>query len=85
MRVDQHCRVARGDEGRTGTVLVNGSPTSSNFRFGDYSSVSVDPTAASTTCPAGRTAVTAVTAVTAQQYFTSNGQWATRMGRLSFC
>lgn len=63
----------------TGTVLVNGSPTSSNFRFGDYSSVSVDPTAASSTCPAGRTAVTA------QQYFTGNGQWATRIGRLSFC
>lgn len=63
----------------TGTVLVVGSPTSGNFRFGDYSSVSVDPTAASSTCPAGRTAVTA------QQYFTSNGQWATRIGRLSFC
>jgi hypothetical protein len=63
----------------TGRVLVNGFSTVSNFRFGDYSSVAVDPTAASGTCPAGRTAVTA------QQYFTSNGQWRVRLSRLSFC
>ena len=63
----------------TDRVLTNGSPTSSNFRFGDYSSVEVDPTAASGTCPAGRTAVTN------QEYFTSNGQWSTRLARTSFC
>ena len=63
----------------TDRVLVHGSSTSSNFRFGDFSSVEVDPTAASSTCPAGRTAVTN------QEYFTSSGQWATRVARLSFC
>jgi len=63
----------------TDRALIHGSPTSSNFRFGDFSSVEVDPTAASGTCPAGRTAVTN------QEYFTSNGQWATRLARLSFC
>jgi hypothetical protein len=63
----------------TGLVLVNGSSTSSNFRFGDLSSVAIDPTAASPTCPAGRTAVTA------QEYFQPDGQWIVRIGRLSFC
>ena len=63
----------------TGRVLVNGFSTSTNFRFGDYSSVAIDPTAASTTCPAGRTAGTA------QQVFQSNGQWITRIARVSFC
>jgi hypothetical protein len=63
----------------TGLVLVNGSSTSSNTRFGDLSSVAIDPTAASPACPAGRTAVTA------QQYFQPNGQWIVRIGRLSFC
>ncbi|MFL6128898.1 MAG: hypothetical protein ACJ73E_07515 [Mycobacteriales bacterium] len=63
----------------TGLVLATGSSTSSNTRFGDLSSVAIDPTAASPTCPAGRTAVTA------QEIFQSNGQWITRIGRLSFC
>lgn len=63
----------------TGLVLVNGSSTSSNSRFGDMSSVAIDPTAASGTCPAGRTAVTA------NEYFQPNGQWITRLARLSFC
>lgn len=63
----------------TDHVLINGSSTASNFRFGDFSSVEVDPTAVSSTCPAGRTAVTN------QEYFTSNGQWATRLARTSFC
>lgn len=63
----------------TDHTLINGSSTSSNFRFGDFSSVEVDPTAISGTCPAGRTAVTN------QEYFTSNGQWATRLARTSFC
>jgi hypothetical protein len=63
----------------TDRVLIKGFPTSSNFRFGDFSSVEVDPTAASGSCPAGRTAVTN------QEFFTSNGNWATRLARLSFC
>jgi hypothetical protein len=63
----------------SGRVLVVGSSTSSNTRFGDLSSVAIDPSAASTSCPAGRTAVTA------QQVFSSNGQWVTRIGRLGFC
>ncbi len=65
----------------TGTdrTLVVGSPTSSNFRFGDFSSVAVDPVAVSASCPAGRTAVTN------QEFFGTNGQWATRIARLSFC
>jgi hypothetical protein len=63
----------------TDTTLVNGFPTSSNFRFGDFSSVEVDPSAASATCPKGRTAVLA------QQYFDSSGNWVTRIARTSFC
>ena len=63
----------------TDRTLVVGSPTSSNFRFDDFSSVAVDPVAASGTCPAGRTAVTN------QEFFGTNGQWATRVARLSFC
>jgi hypothetical protein len=54
----------------TGAVLVNGAATTTNTRFGDYSSVSVE-----TTC----------TAVIAQQYFAAGGNWNTRLGRLSFC
>jgi hypothetical protein len=63
----------------TDLTLKHGGSTSSNFRFGDYSSVEVDPEAASATCPAGRTAVTN------QEYFTSHGIWSTRLARLSFC
>jgi hypothetical protein len=54
----------------TGLVLVNGSPTATNTRFGDYSSVSVE---------------NACTATVAQQYFGPGGGWRTRLGRLSFC
>jgi hypothetical protein len=60
-------------------TIIHGSPTSSNFRFGDFSSVEVDPSAASASCPAGRTAVLA------QQYFGPTGKWATRVVRASFC
>ncbi|HEY4868179.1 MAG TPA: hypothetical protein VIK45_22010, partial [Candidatus Dormibacteraeota bacterium] len=63
----------------TDRTLVTGFHTWSNFRFGDFSSVEVDPTAATGSCPAGRTAVTN------QEYFTASGQWATRLARLSFC
>ena len=61
------------------TTLVHGFPTSSNFRFGDFSSVEVDPSAAGTGCPAGHTAVLA------QQTFNNTGRWVTRIARTSFC
>jgi hypothetical protein len=61
------------------TTLVTGFSTSSNFRFGDFSSVEVDPSASSATCPKGRTAALA------QQYFNSAGLWVTRIARVSFC
>lgn len=60
----------------TDLTLVTGSNTA-NTRFGDYSSVHVDPVAASGTCPAGSTALVA------QQYFVG-GSWATRLARVSF-
>jgi hypothetical protein len=63
----------------TGRVLAVGARTSSNTRFGDLSSVAIDPSAASVSCPAGRTAVAS------QQIFQANGQWITRIARISFC
>lgn len=57
----------------TGAVLVNGAITGET-RFGDYSSVAIDPTNANGSC-----------AVTAQQYFTAGGQWATRIARVGTC
>jgi hypothetical protein len=62
----------------TDLTLVIGTLTTNNTRFGDYSSVHLDPTAASATCPAGRTALTA------QQYFLGNTNWSTRLSRISF-
>jgi hypothetical protein len=61
----------------TDITLVTGTATTTNTRFGDYSSVHVDPVAASGTCPAGSTALLA------QQYFVA-GNWATRLARVSF-
>ena len=61
----------------TDLTLATGSQTTTNTRFGDYSSVHVDPVAVSGTCPAGRTALLA------QQYFLG-GNWATRLSRVSF-
>lgn len=65
----------------TGTdhQLIKGSVTTTNFRFGDFSSVEIDPVATSSTCSLGKTAVLA------QEYFSSNGQWQTRIARTSFC
>jgi hypothetical protein len=57
----------------TGTVLVDGASTGET-RFGDFSSVSIDPADAAGTC-----------AVTNQQYFQSGGTWATRMARVGTC
>jgi hypothetical protein len=60
----------------TDLTLATGTNTA-NQRFGDYSSVHIDPVAVSGTCPAGRTALLA------QQYFVG-GTWATRLSRVSF-
>lgn len=51
-------------------TMVTGSSTN-ELRFGDYSSVAIDPAVADGTC-----------AVTAQQYFLSNDDWTTRLARL---
>ena len=64
----------QGVPNETGTdlTLVTGSSTSSNFRFGDFSSVAVDPASGG------------LTAVTAQEYFIGSGLWRTRIARVSF-
>ncbi|WP_117213450.1 hypothetical protein [Allorhizocola rhizosphaerae] len=62
----------------TDLTLVVGTLTTNNTRFGDYSSVHLDPSPASGTCPAGRTALVA------QQFFLGNTNWATRLARISF-
>jgi hypothetical protein len=56
----------------TDLTVVTGSSTASNFRFGDFSSVSVDPSSGG------------LTAVSAQEYFTPSGQWTTRIVRSTF-
>jgi len=71
-------------------TLVSGSSTSqvdtnkgpSFGRFGDYSSVAVDPVTATSPSSGSQCAATAVTD---QQYFDSNGNWVTRIARISFC
>ena len=57
----------------TGTVLVNGS-TTTETRFGDYTSVSIDPSVSTGTC-----------AVVANQYFAPGGAWRTRIARVGNC
>ena len=57
----------------TGTVLISGS-TTSQTRFGDFSSVAVDPQVPGGTC-----------AVVAQQYFRVGGTWNTRLARVGTC
>lgn len=57
----------------TGTVLVNGSSTTET-RFGDYNSVSVDPSVSTGTC-----------AVVTNQYFAAGGAWRTRVARVGNC
>ena len=56
----------------TDLTLVTGSSTASNSRFGDFSSVSVDPSSGG------------LTAVSAQEYFNSTGRWVTRIARTTF-
>jgi hypothetical protein len=57
----------------TSTVLVSGG-TTTGTRFGDFSSVSIDPSIPEGGC-----------AWTAQQYFTSTGDWTTRLARVGAC
>jgi len=57
----------------TGTVLVNGASTT-EFRFGDFSSSTIDPSNANGSC-----------GLVAQQYFDAAGTWATRIARVGTC
>ena len=57
----------------TGAVYAAGS-TTTQTRFGDFSSVSIDPQVSGGTC-----------AVATQQYFSSNGNWKTRLARVGNC
>ncbi len=57
----------------SGAVYAAGS-TTSQTRFGDFSSVSVDPQVPGGAC-----------AVIAQQYFSSSGSWNTRLARVGGC
>jgi len=59
--------------------LATGASSSSISSFGGSSSVAVDPAVISSSCPAGRTALTA------QELFTSNGQWTTWLSETTFC
>jgi hypothetical protein len=58
--------------------LARGVSTSVTSAFGGYSSVAIDPVAHGS-CPAG------LTALTAQEYFTSGGSWATWLAETTFC
>lgn len=64
----------------TGTdlTLKTGTSTTSITSFGAYSSVEIDPSS-SPSCPAG------LTALSAQEYFSSPSQWATRLATTTFC
>jgi hypothetical protein len=57
----------------TGAVYAAGSKTTQT-RFGDFSSVSIDPQVFGGTC-----------AVATQQYFNSDGTWKTRLARVGNC
>jgi hypothetical protein len=58
----------------TGVVLVNGVSTTTHVRFGDYSSVAIDPAVPNGSC-----------AVATQQFFGTATSWATRIGRVGTC
>lgn len=62
-----------------GLDIVNGITTNGNFRFGDHSSVAIEPTASSSQCPAGRVAVVS------NEYFRDVGIWQNRIARVGFC
>lgn len=58
--------------GSTGRILRQGFKTATNFRFGDFSSVAMDP---GSNCRA----------LVAQEVFASSGSWNTRLARVGFC
>ena len=60
-------------QNRTPAYRHFSSPTSQT-RFGDFSSVAVDPQVPGGTC-----------AVVAQQYFSAGGTWNTRLARVARC
>ncbi|MEN3306398.1 MAG: hypothetical protein V7603_2600 [Micromonosporaceae bacterium] len=57
----------------TGVVIASGASTN-QFRFGDYSSSTIDPTNANGSC-----------ALVAQQLFDASGLWRTRIARVGTC
>jgi hypothetical protein len=63
----------------TGFLTNQIDPFIGAARFGDNTSVSIDPVSAGPGCPAGQTAVTD------NQFYDSNGSWVTRIARTSFC
>lgn len=58
----------------SGNVIVTGSSTTTETKFGGFSSVAIDPTASAGSC-----------AVAAQQYFAAGGTWRTRVARVGSC
>ena len=58
----------------TGVVFGDGSTTTTQFRFGDYSSATIDPTNANGSC-----------GLVARQIFAANGTWRTRIARVGTC
>lgn len=60
-------------------TLATGTSATSSTVFGAYSSVEIDPAAATSTCRAG------LTALSAQEYFPSATQWGTNLARTTFC
>jgi hypothetical protein len=63
----------------TGFLTNQIDPFIGAARFGDNTSVAIDPVSAAPGCPAGQTAVTD------NQFYDSNGSWITRIARTSFC
>lgn len=62
------------------TVAVGAHGAAGEYRFGDYSSVSIDP-GVSGVCPAGRSAM-----IVNQEFeAASGGDWITRVARVGFC
>jgi hypothetical protein len=62
----------------TDLTLITGTSTTTTTTFGAYSSVEIDP-AGGSGCAAG------LTALSAQEYFASASQWATRLAETTFC
>ena len=71
-----HAGVSAPHIGSNGNLGVVGNPTSVEFRFGDYSSVSPEYNSIGS-CSEGSGALVA------QQYFGTDGHWKTRLARVS--